>query len=399
MTQHHAELPQPFRKILPALSVIAYVFLLIFLCRVIFSPLLPSLQAEMNFTHSQAGRLFFFMAIGGSLGLLTNGFISSILIHRRTMNLSVLLCGLALIATSQCNTYPFLATGLVITGWASGLYLPSGLATITSIADVQNWGKALAVHDMAPNLSFLLAPLLAEGILYFASWREALVVLGSVQVISAIFFFFLGKGGATYGRAPEPGIVRTIAKQPVFWILVVFFGMAIGMGLGLYSMIPLYLINEHGFQREIANQLLAGSRITGLFMTLVSGYLTDRLGVQWTIGLYFAAAGTSAVLLGIAEGALLVFAVFIQPMVATCFFPAGLTALSRAFEETFRSVAVSLVVPLATILGQGLVPSMIGYFGQQGNFYLGFVFMGGILFLGLPILPFLKFLHPVRSAK
>ncbi len=337
--------------------------------------------------------------MGGSLGLLSNGFISRVLNHRRTIAVSLLFSGLAMLITSLSRTYTFLAVSMVITGWASGLYLPSGLTTITSMVDARNWGKALAVHDMAPNLGFLLAPLMAESVLYFASWQETLLLLGSIQLLSAAFFHLFGPGGVSYGQAPEPNVVIYIIKQPVFWILVAFFGVAIGMGLGLYSMIPLYLISEHDFQRETANQILAVSRIPGLFMTLIAGYLTDRLGVKWTLGLYFVGAAVSAALLGLSRDILLIIAVFVQPMVATCFFPAGFTALSKAFEETYHSVAVSLIVPIAIIIGQGLVPAMLGFLGQQGAFYLGFVIMGCILLTGLLPLPFLKFLHPEKRGR
>jgi len=380
MLQPSTEHSLPFRKALPLLFLIAFVFFLIFLCRIIFSPLLPSIQLEMGFSHSQAGRLFFFLALGGGLGLLSNGFVSRVLVHRQTIALSVFLSGSALLITSQSRGYMWLAACMVVTGWASGLYLPSGLATITSIASTKDWGKALAVHDIAPNLSFFLAPLLAEGVLYFASWREALLALGTIQILSAAVFNVFGRGGRFHGQAPKPKVFFYIVTQPAFWILVAFFGLAIGMGLGLYSMLPLYLISEHGFQRETANQLLAVSRIAGLFMSLVSGYLTDRFGVKWTLSLYFIFAGISSILLGLAQGTLLIAAVFIQSMVATFFFPAGLTTLSKAFTGELRSVAVSLIIPVATLAGQGLVPAMLGYLGQMGAFYMGFVIMGCLLF-------------------
>lgn len=393
MTQPPAEGSQPFKKALSALFLIAFVFLLIFLCRVIFSPLLPSIQAEMGFSHSQAGRLFFFLAVGGGMGLLSNGFVSRVLIHRQTIALSVFLSGSALLVTSQSPGYVALTACMVITGWASGLYLPSGLATVTSVASAKDWGKALAVHDIAPNLSFLLAPLLAESVLYFASWRTTLLVLGTAQILSAVIFNVFGKGGVTHGQAPNPKVFAYIVKQPAFWIFVAFFGLAIGMGLGIYSMLPLYLISDHQFQRETANQLLALSRITGLLGTLVSGYFTDRLGAKRTLAFYFIFAGASSALLGLSRGPLLVIAVFIQPVAATCFFPAGLTALSKAFTEELRSVAVSLIIPVATLFGQGLVPAMLGYLGQQGVFYLGFVIMGCFLVTGMLPLPFLKFIR------
>ena len=51
MLQPSTEHSLPFRKALPLLFLIAFVFFLIFLCRIIFSPLLPSIQLEMGFSH------------------------------------------------------------------------------------------------------------------------------------------------------------------------------------------------------------------------------------------------------------------------------------------------------------------------------------------------------------
>ena len=41
---------------------------------------------------------------------------------------------------------------------------------------------------------------------------------------------------------------------------------AVGTTLGPYTMLPLALVHEHGFARAEANQLLALSRISGVFM-------------------------------------------------------------------------------------------------------------------------------------
>jgi hypothetical protein len=50
---------------------------------------------------------------------------------------------------------------------------------------------------VGPNLAFFLAPLIAEGVLYFASWRETLLVLGAVQILSAVVFHTFGRGGTS----------------------------------------------------------------------------------------------------------------------------------------------------------------------------------------------------------
>ena len=51
------------------------------------------------------------------------------------------------------------------------------------------WGKAIGVHEMAPNLSFLLAPIICEGLLLFISWRNVLVCIGCVSILLGCFFY------------------------------------------------------------------------------------------------------------------------------------------------------------------------------------------------------------------
>ena len=84
-----------------------------------------------------------------------------------------------------------LAGGL---GMAAGLYLPSGIATLTTLVDMRHWGKAIAIHELAPNLSFVTAPLVAEAILAWFSWRLAFALLGIAALGLAAVFYRYGKG-------------------------------------------------------------------------------------------------------------------------------------------------------------------------------------------------------------
>ena len=68
--------------------------------------------------------------------------------------------------------------GLFMVGMATGLYLPSAIATLTSLVPSRHWGKALAIHELAPNLSFVAAPVVSEALMVWVSWREVLMLLG-----------------------------------------------------------------------------------------------------------------------------------------------------------------------------------------------------------------------------
>jgi len=379
-----------FRKAIPALILLTGMFLLNFMTRVALSPLLSELEADLAISHAEAGRLFLFLALGVSLGSFSNGMVSRRIAHRATIAASAFMAGIMLTALSFARSYALLSGGLFVLGLCAGLYFPSGLAAITATVRKPDWGKAIGVHDTAASLSFVLIPLFAELILLAGTWRDALWVLGAVQAAVAVVYFRKGLGRESFGASPRPSVLAAILRTRQFWLLSFFFGIAAGSSLGSFNMLPLYLTTEHGFARETANTLVSAARVSGLFMTLVAGYLTDRLGVKAALRLYFAACAVLTALYGLTSGPLLIASLFLQSAVATCFFAPGFTALSRAFAGPAQNVATSVIGLGAAIIGQGLVPTMLGAAGSAGHFGLGFVVLGFLLLACLPMLKLLR---------
>lgn len=93
-----------------------------------------------------------------------------------------------------------------------------------------------------------------------------------------ILFARVGWGGIFLGEAPNFSSIRPILNVPDFWILISLFSLAIAGTLGIYNMLPLYLVAEHGISREWANSLVSISRISTLGMALLAGWATDRFG-------------------------------------------------------------------------------------------------------------------------
>jgi NNP family nitrate/nitrite transporter-like MFS transporter len=245
---------------------------------------------------------------------------------------------------------------------AAGLYLPSGIATITGLVNPKDWGKAIAIHELAPNLGFVAAPLLSEVLLGWTSWRGVLMILGIASIITGLVFAFLGKGGTFLGEAPNSRILRSILVEPSFWIMMALFGLGISASLGVYSMLPLYLVSEKGMDRSWANTLLGMSRILTPFMAILAGWVTDRLGLKRTLKAVFLPTSLITGMLGIISGSWIILIVFLQPMFASCFFPAGFAALSRMGSSSVKNVAVSLTVPVSFLLGEeeGRFPQVSG---------------------------------------
>jgi NNP family nitrate/nitrite transporter-like MFS transporter len=366
-------------------------FLLNFLARIVLSPLMPTVEQDLKLGHDEAGSLFLLISLGYCIGLLGSGFVSSRLNHRRTIILSSLAVGGALLVVSFSYHLWAIRYGLLVLGAGAGLYLPSGIATITELVKPEHWGKAIAIHELAPNLGFVTAPLLSEALLNWTSWRGVLILFGIGSIAAGMVFAFFGKGGNLRGEAPNPKILRSILAEPSFWIVMALFTLGIGASFGVYAMIPLYLVSERGMERTWANTLLGLSRILTPGMAFLSGWVTDRLGVKQTLKVVFLTVGVVTVMLGIVPGSWIILIVFLQPMFGACFFPPGFAALSQIGSPTVKNVAVSLTVPVGFLLGGGAIPAGIGLLGEMGFFPLGFIILGGLLLGGVLLAPHLKF--------
>jgi NNP family nitrate/nitrite transporter-like MFS transporter len=374
------------------------IFYLNFGSRVLLGPFLPVIEQELGLGHGSAGSLFIFIQIGYAAGLLGSGVVSWKLTHRRTIVLSSVGVGLAMIALSRAATLAEMHACLVLLGLAAGLYLPTGIAAITELVEEPHWGKALAVHEWAPNLGFITAPLLAEALLHVMSWRGVLAVVGVVAIALGGCFAGWGQGGARRGEAPHAEAVRRVVREPALWALACLFAMGIGTSFGVYTMLPLYLVSEIDLPRGTANAVTGFSRISSLAMLLVSGWLTDRMGHRRALSLALVLAGATTVGVGLAAGPLLTpTLVFFQSAAAVLFFPPAFAAVSRLFAPQSRNLAVSLVGTVGSLVGGGLLPSAIGHLAEIASFSAAFTLVGVISILS-PLLLFVG-AHPRDSAQ
>jgi NNP family nitrate/nitrite transporter-like MFS transporter len=387
---NHSKEGSFFSQVVPLLSLVG-TFFMNFLARIILSPLMPTIEKDLKIGHDQAGSLFFLMSFGYCAGLLAAGFVASRLKHKNTILLSSLSISVVLLLIGISRELWWIRFILFLMGVAAGLYLPSGIATLTGLVNPRHLGKAIAFHELAPNLGFILAPLLAEALLSWLSWREILMVIGVASFAMGGVFLLRGKGGDFPGQAPNWRMVRSISEEPSLWIMMIFFSLGIGSSFGVYSMMPLYLVSERGMERSWANTLIGLSRVLTVATAFVAGWFTDRLGVKRTLKMVFLTSGLAVALLGILPGPWVIWIIFLQPILATSFFPAGFAALAKIGSPHFRNVAVSFTAPVGIIMGGGVVTAGLGVMGEAGLFYLGFVLFGGFLLAGVGLVRYLKF--------
>ena len=375
-------IPEPFRARAGTVFFLAALFFLNFISRFIFAPLMPFIEQELAITHAQAGSLFLFMSLGFSAALFGSGFVSSHLNHRRTLVISAIAVGLALVGLGLLRSLSLIRLALFVLGLAAGLHIPSALATITAMVRRQDWGKAMGVHSAAPTLGLVIGPLLVAALISSVSWRALIVSLGGLSLFGGMAFLYFGKCGDFPGDAPRPTALKQIIRLPSFWLIIVLFVMALGGSVGIFTVMPLYLITERGFDKIYANTVLGFAQISGFLAALAGGWFADRVGPKRALAILLGVGGLATISLGVSSDRWLLFILFIQPALTGSFAPAGFSALSRIAPPNLRSVLSSLAIPVAFFIGVGLFPALFGYLGQTHSFSLGFVLVGSLMLLG-----------------
>lgn len=383
----------------PVLSLLflASIFYCNFMSRIIFGPLMPLLEIDLGLSHSESGSFFLMISMGFSIGLFGIGLLSSRLTHRRIISLGMVVLGCSLLIISRAGSLGVIAAGLIMLGIGAGIYLPSGVATLTSLTEPRNWGKAFAIHELAPNIALVTAPLLAEAVIRWASWRMGPILLGVGCLVIGLSFARFGKGGDFHGEPLDFNSVKTIAKIPSFWIMGLLFSLGVGASLGVYSMLSLYLVAERGMDRSMANTLIAVSRISGVGLSFLGGWASDRLGPKTAMSWVFVISGCMTFLLGVVPGNWVILLVFLQPAFSVCFFPAGFSALSLIGPHRMRNITVSMLFLFSVFIGGGALPVILGIAGEEYSFSLGFAFVGMLTLASLFLIPRLKLRNPEES--
>ena len=360
----------------------ALIFFVNFIGRMILSPLLPTVEKELVISHGQAGSFFFLMSAGYVIGLLGSGFFAARSNHKITIVVSSAGVGFALLGISLSGSLWSMRAGLLVLGLAAGLYIPSAIAAITSLVEQPRWGKAIAIHELAPNLAFFAAPFVAQAFLTWSTWRVALGFLGAASLLVSFSFYRFGRGGEFRGESPASSAFATLMRMPAFWLMLALFGIGVSTTIGVYAMLPLYLVSERHLEQSWANVVVALSRSYGPLLGLLGGLVSDRLGPRRTMIISLAFTGVATVLLGLSSNHWISAVVILQPLLAVWFFPAGFAALAAITRPDARNLTVAFTVPFGYIIGGGAVPAFIGIMGDAGYFSAGYGVTGIVVLAG-----------------
>jgi MFS family permease len=355
-----------------------------FSTRTVLSPLLPIFESELHISHALAGSIFLFLAVGYTSSLLASNWFTPRIGFKKSIAAGFLVLTGGLVALVFTRTYWGLGAVAFVLGFGAGLYLPSALPLLTSAIHPDKWGKAIAFHETAATSSILVIPLLAAAALRFLHWKWLVAVLSGLCLAATIVF--LARSPDLRPKEEEKTPFSRVLRRRSFWIMAILWSFAAAGGLGLYNLMPLFLVNERGLPIDLANSIFGLSRIGGLVVTFLAGFLIDRFGVKRLLLISLLASGFSITGIALAESfPLLVTMLVFQATSIPVFFPAGLVAVSKLTGFGDRGAFAGATVAVGVVFGMGIAPTLLGTAADLWSFQAGMLVQGlltmGVCFL------------------
>jgi len=356
-----------------------------FSTRTIISPLLPIIEDELAISHAMAGSIFSFLSLGYTITLLLSGFLSPRIGYKRSIVLGFTILIAAVFCLKYARSYPSFAVATLFVGLGAGIYLPSVMPLLTAIFARDNWGKAIAFHETAASFSILSIPLLTVVALRFFHWRALFNIL-SIACFVVIIFFCIFSPDPRPKKEKRARLSRILLRKD-FWIVAILWIFAASNSLGLYNLIPLFLVIEKGMSIEMANTIFGISRTGGFIIVILAGFLVDRYGAKTILFLLLLTTGLTTVGLALAQTVPhLVVMLILQATVCSGFFPVAFVAISKITSFNERSIFTGTTIAIGVIVGLGFAPFALGIIADIWNFQYGIFVLGVVTALSCMLL-------------
>jgi predicted MFS family arabinose efflux permease len=356
-----------------------------------FSPLLPSIQADVGMTFTQLG---FFTGIYGLLAMLLS--VPAGLSAKRFGEKRVLAAGLVGVALGSVllgQAWSFESAvafrGLTIFGYRFAFV--SVLIAVALTAPLHLRGRTMGVLGATSAMASVVGAPLGGALVDELGWRSAILGYAGMALFGATVFALLYRATAEPDAVPAAAhgtASRSAFRSPVVWLLALVVGLG---GFGQFTVtyfVPSVAGALYGLDATAAGVIISTGYMAAIVLNLAIGVLTDRFDKLVVLGGIVSLLAVASACLAIENE--VVFRVATAVVIGFGFSAAnqlyGLAGSLMPRREAGNAMGV-------VSLGAGL----FGYFGPQmvgvlrdttGSFSAGFymVAVADLMTLGLIVL-------------
>ena len=350
--------------------------LIYFLCnfpRLALSAVLIEIENEWQVSNQQLLTLFSYQALCGVFAMLSTGYLLSRLKPRQMVCLAAVLTGTGMAILPFLSGFTQVQIVFMGIGAATGLYFTAGMATLVSITRSDDWGKAVGIHELAPNLCFMLSPLLIEVALNVTDWRGAFAASGCIFILAGLLFFFFGKGGYEYAERQSAAGWTKLLGNKTLWILTIIMTVGLVGEFTIYNVLQLYLVKDLGFSSDSANYILSSSRFITPVAVVLGGWAADRFNPRTIIVICMAIYALSLGMMSMSFSPVLAMCgVYLQPVPIAFFFPSVFKVVSEYFATTIQPIVFAIMIPVTLLVNGSIAPTLLGWMADIWNFAASF---------------------------
>jgi fucose permease len=333
----------------------------------------------------------------GSLGFVLAGFHNGSLIHRFGFRVALAVGGGAyvLVGLFLATRPPFVAFVLaqVVLGYASGVLESVLNAYLASLPEARALLNQLHAFF---GVGALLGPVVAAGIVGFASWTVVYLALAAAYLPLVVgFLVSYPRRQQTESAAPPPempaprpgGLLGAVLRERGVLLGAAFLSVYVGLEIGMGNWGFSYLVEARGLSRS-----LAGYSVSGYWLGLTVGRfvispVAARIGATTASMVYACLIGVVAAttlawlspLAILTSVALLLLGFFLGPI-----FPTTMAIVPQLTEERLAPAAIGVLNAGSTVGGSAL-PWLAGAISQATGIWTLLPFtlaLGALQFAG-----------------
>lgn len=352
------------------------IYFLNVLGRMLFPMVLPQLADGYLLSSSRLGVLYLLLALGFGLSLFSGQFLSAKMSDQKVICLSAISGGCLLCLFPWVSNFYALGSFLFCLGGVSGLFLPSAIAYLRYLFPEGMGGRIVGSFSSFQTVAMILAPLIAGRIGGIFSFSSLCFILGLSSIFCGLVFWATAKRPAEKSHLPCLDYFKEVIASPTNRWIFVLHVLAMGLNLGIYMTAPAYFSMEQSLPQNAVYTTLSGSRVMGIFTSILGGFLIDFWGLRFALTAVLFLAGISTLCLGALHPEYALFVLGFQGAVAIGLTTMIYAALSKISPRGRAASLVSLFASSSFLLGAGAIPHLFGLLGSWKLYSLGFALLG-----------------------
>ncbi|MBE9505597.1 MAG: MFS transporter [Chloroflexi bacterium] len=351
-------------------------------------PLLPFIRDEFALDYTRAALVVSAFSVPYGIAQLPAGWLADRVGPRLLLLVGTSGVASAGLLVGVSTSYMMLLLLLALMGLLGGGYHPSAPTVISSVTDPAHRGRALGLHMIGGSASFFIAPLAAAALSTAWGWRSSFVALALPAIaFGFVFYAILGRRARDETARPVARMTGAdtndaVVNRPALIVFLVLSCVTTATVLSAVSFIPLYLVDIYGFEEHNAAAAIALFYSTGLWASVLGGYVSDRLGRVRVVVALALLCGPALLMLSLGRGVVIVMGMLVI---------LGVAMYARAPAAEAHIVTLGSPRNRSTILGfyyfgsmegSGILAPVVGFLIDRYGFSVAYA-AGGVAVLAV----------------